>query len=67
MTTHTLVPSDIEAESLIDLVHDCREISGVLGSFVPTTVRLPDTRGALPVQISPETALSLSGYGEYGS
>jgi len=66
MTTHTQVPADVEADSLVDLVQDCREISGVLGSFVPT-VRIPDARGAMPVEIGALTAGSLDGYGDYGS
>lgn len=71
MTTHSPVPSDVEADSLIDLVHDCREISGVLGSFVPTVVRLPEPRpsegGAMPVEISLDAVHALVGYDEYGS
>lgn len=71
MSTHTFVPSDVEAESIIDLVHDCREISGVLGSFVPTVVRIPEGRGAMPVsmpvEISPEAVQALVGYDDYGS
>lgn len=67
MTTHTHVPSDVEPESIIDLVHDCREISGVLGSFVPTVIRIPEARGALPVEISAEAVAALAGYDDYGS
>ena len=67
MSTHTSVPSDVEAESIIDLVHDCREISGVLGSFVPTVVRIPEARGAMPVEISLDAVNALEGYDEYGS
>lgn len=67
MTTSNAVPSDVEAESIIDLVHDCREISGVLGSFVPTVIRLPEPRGAMPVEISLEAVNALVGYDEYGS
>ena len=66
MTTHTQVPADVEADSIIDLVHDCREVSGMLGSFVPAA-RTADTRGAGPVDISTLTALSLAGYEDYGS
>lgn len=66
MTTHTHVPADVEAESIIDLVQDCREISGVLGSFVPA-VRVPDARGAMPVEILASTAAGLDGYDDYGS
>ena len=75
MTSSAPVPSDLEAESIIDLVHDCREVSGVLGSLVPTTVRLPEPRGAVravpfgvqPVQISLAAVDVLAGYDEYGS
>jgi hypothetical protein len=67
MSTSTPVPSDIEAESIIDLVHDCREISGVLGSFVPAVIRIPDARGAMPVEISLDAVDALAGYDEYGS
>ena len=67
MSMHTAVPSDVEAESIIDLVHDCREISGVLGSFVPTVVRIPEARGAMPVEISLDAVNALEGYDEYGS
>ena len=67
MSMHTHVPSDVEAESIIDLVHDCREISGVLGSFVPTVLRIPESRGAMPVEISLDAVHALEGYDEYGS
>lgn len=67
MTSTSPVPSDVEAASIIDLVHDCREISGVLGSFVPTVVRLPEPRPALPVEISLDAVHALAGYDEYGS
>lgn len=67
MTTSAPVPSDVEAESIIDLVHDCREVSGVLGSFVPTTLHLPEPRSAMPVEISVDAVNALAGYDEYGS
>ena len=67
MSTHTSVPSDVEAESIIDLVHDCREISGVLGSFVAAGIRIPDARGAMPVEISLDAVQALDGYDDYGS
>lgn len=67
MTTSTQLPSEVEAESIIDLVHDCREISGALGSFVPTVIAIPEARGGMPVEISPDAVQSLVGYGEYGS
>lgn len=67
MSSHIPVPSDVEAESIIDLVHDCREISGVLGSFVPTVIRIPEARTAPPVEISAEAVQALVGYDDYGS
>ena len=67
MTTSHSVPADVEAETMLELVHDCREISGVLGSFVPTVIRLPEPRGAMPVEISALVAAGLDGYDEYGS
>ena len=66
MTTSTPVPADSEPASIIDLVQDCREISGVLGGS-PPVLRLPDTRGAQPVDIDALTAAGLDGYGDYGS
>lgn len=67
MTTLHHVPADDEAETIIDLVHDCREISGVLGSFVPATIRIPAARSAPPVEISLDAVAALVGYEEYGS
>jgi hypothetical protein len=67
MPTANALPSDVEAESILDLVHDCREISGVLGSFVPAAIRIPDARGAMPVEISLDAVNALAGYDEYGS
>ena len=67
MSAHPLVPADVEAASIIDLVQDCREISGVLGPALPLPARLPDARRGVPVEISPRTAAGLDGYGEYGS
>jgi hypothetical protein len=71
MTTLHHVPADDEAETIVDLVHDCREISGVLGSFVPATIRIPSARDALPysvpVEISLDAVNALVGYDEYGS
>jgi hypothetical protein len=67
MSTHTHVPSDVEAESMIDLVHDCREISGLLGAFVPTVIRLPEARPALPVEITSGAVSGLDGWSDYGS
>lgn len=66
MTTHTHVPADVEADSIIDLIEDCREITGVLGYTLPSP-RPADGRGAMPVDISNAAMLSLVGYEDYGS
>jgi hypothetical protein len=64
MSTHTHVPADDEATSIIDLVEDCREVSGVLAPYLSldTVLRLPEARGALPVEID---AAMAAGYGDY--
>ncbi len=67
MTTSHYVPADDDAETIIDLVHDCREISGVLGSFVPTVIRIPEARTSASVEISLEAVHAMAGYEEYGS
>jgi len=67
MTSTHHVPADDEAETIVDLVHDCREISGVLGSFVPTVIRIPEARPAAPVEISLDAVQALEGYSTYGS
>ena len=67
MTSSAPVPSDVEAESIIDLVRDCREVSGVLGSSVPATIRLPEPRTGTSVEISLDAVNALAGYDEYGS
>ncbi len=66
MTTSTPVPADVEPSSIIDLMQDCREVSGVLGAS-PPVVRLPDTRAPIRVDIDALTAAGLDGYGDYGS
>ena len=67
MTTHIAVPSDIEPDSFIDLLDDCREVSGVLSSYVIDLSDLPTPRGAVPVQISASAASAIDGYEDYGS
>ena len=66
MTTHT-VPADVEPDSIIDLVDDCREVSGMLAPFVIDLTNIPASRSALPFAIPAQTAAALEGYGEYGS
>ena len=72
MTTSHPVPGDVDPLSMDDLVHDCREVSGVLGSFVPTIPvarrpLAPESLGAMPVEIPSRVAADLDGYGQYGS
>ncbi len=64
MSTHTHVPADDEATSMIDLVEDCREVSGVLAPnlSLDTVLRLPEARAALPIEIDAAVA---AGYGDY--
>jgi hypothetical protein len=66
MTVHPHVPADDEAMSLIDLVDDCREVSGVLAPFV-AEVRLPAARNALPVEIDATVAAGVAEWSDYGS
>ena len=67
MTTSTPVPADVEPSSIIDLLQDCREVSGVLG-VVPLVVRVPEARAPRGVVgIDALTAAGLDGYGDYGS
>ena len=62
MSLHTPVPSDVEPTSLMDLVADCREVAGVLGSHVidltrPVTAPLVSR---LPRQVVDLTRVPLS-------
>jgi hypothetical protein len=66
MTTHT-VPADVEPDSFIDLVDDCREVSGMLAPFVIDLTNIPTPRGVLPFAIPAQTAAALEGYELYGS
>ncbi len=67
MTTSAPVPADVEPESIIDLVDDCREVTGVLGALHVDLTAPPLPRTAAPVDISAGTAAALDGYGEYGA
>ena len=66
MTTHT-VPADVEPDSIIDLVDDCREVSGMLAPFVIDLREIPTQGRVLPFAIPAGTAAALDGYEEYGS
>ena len=66
MSVHPHVPADDEATSMIDLVEDCREVSGVLAPYLPLHVRLPEARSALPVEIDAAVAAGVGeGWGDY--
>ena len=66
MTTHT-VPADVDPDSFVDLVDDCREVSGMLAPFVIDLTNIPAPRGVMPFAIPAQTAAALDGYEEYGS
>ncbi len=73
MSVSSPVPADEDPSSIIDLVEDSREVSGVLAPYLPTGVqvpdeiRLPEARGALPVEIDAAVAAGVAGWGDYGS
>ncbi len=67
MTTHPRVPADVDADSIIDLVEDCREVSGVLSPYLPLEIRLPEARPALAIEIADPVAAGMDGWGDYGS
>ncbi len=67
MSLYAVVPGDLEPDSILDLVQDCREVTGVLGVHVdPDPDLVPVPRGAGAVDIAPAAAF-LDGYADYGS
>ncbi len=66
MTTHT-VPADVEPDSIIDLVDDCREVSGMLAPFVIDLTNIPTQGRVMPFAIPAQTAAALDGFEDYGS
>ncbi len=66
MTTHT-VPADVEPDSIIDLVDDCREVSGMLAPFVIDLTNIPTQGRVMPFAIPARTAAALDGFEDYGS
>lgn len=66
MTTTNPVPADDEPGSILDLVEDCREVSGVLAPW-PGVVRLPGPGIRTGLTIPVGAAGGLEGYGDYGS
>jgi hypothetical protein len=67
MSTHHHVPADDDPQSVIDLVDDAREVSGVLAPYVPGEIRLPSPRGVLPFEIDAAALVGADGWGDYGS
>jgi hypothetical protein len=65
MTFHPPVPADDDPLSIIDLVEDCREVSGVLAPYVPAEIRLPRARQAIPVEIG--AVAGMADWSDYGS
>lgn len=63
LATH--VPADLEPDTVIDLLDDCREVTGVLGLPADLQVVLPAPRA--PWRIGADVAAALDGYGDYGS
>lgn len=69
MSLYAVVPGDLEPDSILDLVQDCREVTGVLGVHAdpdPDPDPVPVPRGAGAVDIAPAAAF-LDGYADYGS
>jgi hypothetical protein len=79
MAFHTPVPSDSDPTSIGDLVNDCREVASVLAhSVIDLTSaavkvplarvpldRLPFSFGAMPVEITEDLLVSVSGLDDY--
>jgi hypothetical protein len=79
MAFHTPVPSDTDASSMGDLVNDCREVASVLAhSVIELTTyavkvplarvpldRLPFSFGAMPVEITEDLLVTVSGLEDY--
>ena len=79
MALHDHVPSDVEPNSIVDLVNDCREVANVLGHSVidlTTAVvkvplsrlpldRLPFSFGAMPAEITDDLLVTVDGMDDY--
>ena len=61
------VPADDDPVSFIDLVDDCREVSGVLAPYVPGEIRLPSPRQVSLVEIDATVAAGAAEWSDYGS
>jgi len=65
MSLVTHVPADVEPRDLVDLLDDCREVSGVLA--LPAYAPAPRTPAAPQPVIDLDTVAVLEGWGAYGS
>jgi hypothetical protein len=79
MALHQTVPSDLDAVSIYELANDCRAVASVLASSVidlTTHVvsiplsrvpldRLPFSFGAMPVEITEDLLVTVSGLEDY--
>ena len=79
MALHTPVPSENDADTLLDLVNDAREVASVLGHTVidltTAVVKVPLTRlpldrlpfsfGAMPVEITEDLLVTVDGMEDY--
>jgi hypothetical protein len=61
------VPADDDPESVVDLVEDCREVSGVLAPFVPGALRLPVSRPVSPVGFDAAVVAGVADWSDYGA
>ena len=66
MSTHSTVPSSVDADSFIDLADDCREVSSVLAPYIDLT-KVPAPRLHPAFLIPAQSAAVLDGYDTYGS
>ena len=66
MSLSNHVPADDEPVSIIDLVEDCREVSGVLAPYVPAEIRLPGPRTISLVEIDATVAAGAAEWSDYG-
>lgn len=61
------LPAHVDPESLLDLVSDCREVTGVLAAYLSPVTPLPAPRPVPAAEIAPGAAAWLAGYAEYGA
>jgi hypothetical protein len=66
MDTHPHVPADDDF-TVIDLVEDCREVSGMLAPYVPAEIRLPSARPVPSVEVDLADAEAVAGVGGWNS